>query len=111
MRRDKEMRSRSFETDTTFNSQNRIAEMNASPDPIPLSDRVQGVNDRDRDLRLSIDLRRHTFLKSDGHRLRWKCRINFFSRISIVGQMLRGVVCLLSADTRTPHSLVDAVLL
>src|SRR6476660_6576374 len=85
--------------------------MNAAPDSIPPSDRVQRVNHRDRALRFSINLRRHTFVEGDGYFLRRQRRINFLSRISFVGQMLPGVMCLLSAHTRAPHSLVDTVLL
>src|SRR5262249_11510448 len=76
-----------------------------------LSDRVQHVNHRDGTLRFSIDLRRHTVVEGNGYRLRWQGRINFLSRISFVGQMLPGVMRLLSANARAPHSLINAVLL
>src|SRR6266545_1673022 len=111
MRGDEEMRCRSFEANATFDSQNRVTKMNAAPNPISPANRVQRVNRRDRALRLSIELRRHTFVEGDGYRSRWKRRINFPCRIRLVGQVLPGIMRLLSANTRTPHSFVDAILL
>src|SRR5207244_2966076 len=74
--------------------------------------RVQRVNHRDRALlRFSIDLRRHTLVKGNGYRSRWKRGIDSPPRISVVGQVLPGIMCLLSANTRTPHSFVDTILL
>src|SRR5206468_848592 len=103
------MRVRSFEANATFDSQNRVPEMNAAPSPIPPANRVQRVNRRNRALGFSIDLRRHTFVEGDGYHSRWKRRINFPSRIGLVGQVLPRIMCLLSANTRTPHSFVDAI--
>src|SRR5262249_28135744 len=111
MRCDKKMRRRGFETDPTLDSQNRVTEMNTSPDSVLPSDRVQRVNHRDRAVCYSINFRRSSFIEANGYRLRRQRRINFLSGISFVGQMLPGVMCLLSANTRTPHSLVNAVLL
>src|SRR6266496_1124361 len=109
MRCDEKMRGRSFEANATFDSQNRVTKMNAAPNPIPPANRVQRVNRRDRALGFSIDLRRHTFVEGDGYHSRWKRRINFPSRIGLVGQVLPRIMCLLSANTRTPHSFVDAI--
>src|SRR5437867_2003072 len=112
MRGDEKMCGRSFEADATLDSQNRITEMNAAPNPIRLANRVQRVNDRDRAfLRFPIDLRRHALVKGDRYRSRWKRRVNSPPRISVVGQVLPGIMCLLSANTRTPHSFVDTILL
>src|SRR5438128_895432 len=94
MRGDEKMCGRSFEADATFDSQNRVTEMSAATNPILLANRVQRANHRDRALlRFSIDLRRHTLVKADRYRLRWKRRINFPPRISVVGQVLPGIMC------------------
>jgi len=49
-----------------------------------------------------------SFATLDKH---WKRRVDSPPRISVVGQVLPGIMCLLSANSRTPHSFVDTILL
>src|SRR3954453_16000092 len=66
MRSDQQMRRRRVEANASFDSENRVAEMNPAPDAVLPANRVELHDEVDGISRSSIERARSAFLKSDG---------------------------------------------